>query len=117
MNIEQTAGRMHRECLAADSGKLIFNDFQKALPALRQSGLYALFSRMPKARLMHAHIEATFDLRYVLSLALSCPDTYVFTQPETSCFRYLQVAHKAWFEDGVVADGWENLQQAVAARP
>ena len=117
MNIEQIAGRMRRECLAADGAQLIFNDFQKALPALRQSKLYELFRKMPKGRLMHAHIEATFDLRYVLSLALSCPDTYVFTEPETPEFRYLQVAHKAWFEGGTIPSGWENLQQAVAARP
>ena len=117
MNIEQIAGRMRRECLEADGAQLIYHDFQKALPAMRQSKLYELFRRMPKGRLMHAHIEATFDLRYVLSLALSCPDTYVFTQPETSEFRFLQVAHKAWFESGSIPSGWENLQQAVAARP
>ena len=117
MNIEQIVGRMRRECLAADGAQLIFNDFQKALPALRQSKLYELFRIMPKGRLMHAHIEATFDLRYILSLALSCPDTYVFTEHETPEFRYLQVAHKAWFEGGTIPSGWENLQQAVAARP
>ena len=117
MDIEQTTCRLRQDCIVAQKAQLIYNDFQKALPALRQSEIYDVFRRMPKGRLMHAHIEATFDLRYVLSLALSCPDTYVFTNPGTSEFRYLQVAHKAWFEGATIPAGWENLQQAVAARP
>ena len=117
MDIESLASKMRQDCLAADPGQLIYHDFQKALPALRRSPLYAFFKRMPKARLMHAHIEATFDMHYVISLALSSSDTYVFTAKETKEYRHLQMAHKAWFEGGVVPAGWENLQQAVAARP
>ncbi len=117
MNIEQTARQLRQELFSQCGEQLICTDFQKALPYIRGSRLYKIFSAMPKGRLMHAHIEATFDLRYVLSLALSCPDTYVFTHSETSDFRYLQVAHRAWFEGGVIPAGWENLQQAVAARP
>ena len=117
MEIERQMAGMRRELLSGGCDRLIFNDFQKQLPALRAGKLYSLFRSMPKGRLMHAHIEATFDLRYILSLALSCPDTYVFTLPETHEFRYLQVAHKAWFKGGIIPAGWENLQQAVAARP
>jgi adenosine deaminase CECR1 len=116
MNIEQKADKLRREYLAHDVDRLVFNDFQKALPALRQTALYDIFRRMPKGRLMHAHIEATFDLRYMLSLALSCPDVYVFTSPETPEFRNMQLAHKAWFEGDIPA-GWENLRVAVAAQP
>ena len=116
MNIEQKADKLRREYLAQDRDRLVFNDFQKALPMLRQTELYDIFRRMPKGRLMHAHIEATFDLRHMLSLALSCPDVYVFTAAETPEFRHMQLAHKAWFE-GEIPAGWESLRQAVAAQP
>ena len=116
MDIEHIAGRLRQEILQADSEGLVFNDFQKALPSLRKSPLYDIFRKMPKGRLMHAHIEASFDMRYMLSLALSCPDVYVFTAPETSEFRHMQLAHRMWFE-GPVPAGWENLQAAVAAQP
>ena len=111
------AGRMRQEILQSDHDGLVFRDFQKALPSLKQTRLYKLFRRMPKGRLMHAHIEATFDMHYMLSLALSSSDTYVFLQPERDGFRYLQLAHKAWFGGGVIPSGWERLQMAVAERP
>lgn len=111
------AADMRQDILQADKEGLVYKNFQKALPALRQTQLYRLFRRMPKGRLMHAHIEATFDVRYMISLALSSPDTYVFMQPERDGFRYLQLAHKAWFEGGMIPAGWERLQQAVADRP
>ena len=117
MNIEQIAGRMRQECLAADCDHLIYSDFQKALGRLKGTPLYKMFLRMPKGRLMHGHIEASFDVHYMLSMALSCPDTYVFTEPERDGFRYLQLAHKVWFEGGVIPAGWENLREAVASRP
>ena len=117
MDIERITAGLRREILSGDRDRLIFNDFQKALPALRRTELYRIFRSMPKGRLMHAHIEATFDVRYMLSLALSCPDTYVFLQPERDGFRYLQLAHKAWFENGEIPAGWEKLQQASAADP
>ena len=116
MNIEQKADKLRQEYLVQDRDRLVFNDFQKALPRLRQTALYDIFRRMPKGRLMHAHIEASFDMRYMLSLALSCPDVYVFTAPETSEFRHMQLAHKAWFE-GDIPTGWENLREAVARQP
>ena len=117
MDIEQITGQMRQQILAADSGKLIYNDFGKALPALRTTALYGIFKAMPKGRLMHAHIEASFDMHYMLALALSTPDVYVFLQPETPAFRYCQLAHKGWFEDGVIPSGWVLLQEAVAADP
>lgn len=117
MDIEQITGRMRQEILQADRENLIFNDFVKALPALRTTGLYRIFKAMPKGRLMHCHIEASFDVHYMLSLAIACDDVYVFLQNETPEYRYCQLAHRGWFEDGVVPAGWENLRCAVAADP
>ena len=56
MSIEQKADKLRQEYLVQDRDRLVFNDFQKALPRLRQTALYDIFRRMPKGRLMHAHI-------------------------------------------------------------
>ncbi len=116
MNIEQRAAGLRQEILASDLREQVFFDFQKALPQLRGTSLYKLFSRMPKGRLMHAHIEATFDAHYALSLAFGCPEVYVFLKPETDGYRYLQLAHRAWFS-GPVPEGWTPLPEAMAADP
>ena len=117
MKIENLADDLRREILQSDCGGLVFNDFQKALAALRQTPLYALFRRMPKGRLMHAHIEASFDMHFMLSLCLASDDVYVFLQEETSEYRYCQLAHRAWFPGGIIPEGWNNLRSAVAADP
>ena len=117
MNLERIADQLRQEYLAVDRENLVYRDFQKALPSLRRSKLYAFFRRMPKGRLMHAHMEATFDIRHIISLALSSSDIYVFTQPGTGQFRHLQMAHKAWFEDGTIPNGWDNLRKTVASEP
>ena len=117
MILENLADGLRREILQSDHEGLVFNDFQKSLPALRRTPLYALFRRMPKGRLMHAHIEASFDMHFMLSLCLASDDVYVFLQDETSEYRYCQLAHRAWFQGGVVPDGWVGLKGAVAADP
>lgn len=117
MDIEQITSRLRHEILEKDRDRLIFNDFQKALPALRTTELYRCFRAMPKGRLMHAHIEASYNLHYMLSLAFACDDIYVFLNEETGEYRYCQLAHKAWFPDCKVPEGWTNLKGAVAADP
>lgn len=117
MDIEHLTDKMRQEILTADRDRLIFNDFQGALPALRQTGLYSLFRRMPKGRLMHAHIEATFDVRYLLSLCLACDDVYVFLGAGTAGNPHCQLAHRAWFPGLEPPAGWVNLKNAVAAEP
>ena len=117
MNTEQIAAGLRNEILSADRDKLIFNDFQKALPALRDTELYRMFRAMPKGRLMHGHIEATFDLRYVVELALTSNDTYVHLAPETADARYCQMAHKAWFPNFEVPGGWVPMREAVQKDP
>ena len=113
MDIEQLAAGMRREIISGDCDRLIFNDFAKALPSLRSSGLYRIFRAMPKGRLMHAHIEASFDMRYMLSMALSSNDVYVFLNPETDEYRYCQLAHRAWFPGFAIPDGWVNLNDVI----
>ena len=117
MAIEQSLDIMRREILQADRDRLIFNDFQKALPKLRETRLYKIFRAMPKGRLMHAHIEASFDVHYMLSLVLSSNETYVFLRPESNGYRYCQLAHKAWFPGFVIPEGWVNIRSAVASDP
>ena len=117
MDIEQLTDKMRQEILHADRDRLIFNDFQSALPSLRPIGLYSIFRRMPKGRLMHAHIEATFSVRYLLSLCLACNDVYVFLEDGSAEYHYCQLAHRAWFPGLEIPAGWVQLKSAVAADP
>ncbi len=117
MDIEHNIDKLRQEILRQDREELIFSDFQKALPRLRTTSLYRIFKAMPKGRLMHAHIEASFDIHYMLSLILASDDVYVFMDDETPEYRYCQLAHKAWFPDFVIPDGWVNLKSAVAGNP
>ena len=117
MDIEQITGRMRQEILDANRDNLIYNDFQKALPALRGTKLYSLFKAMPKGRLTHSHIEATYNMHYMLSLALSFDDVYVYLKEDSPECRYCQMAHKAWFPGFNVPEGWTLLKDAVAADP
>ncbi|MBQ7254196.1 MAG: hypothetical protein IJS30_05945 [Bacteroidales bacterium] len=117
MEIEQITSKMREDILAASLDGLIFNDFQKQLPKLRETSLYRIFKAMPKGRLMHAHIEATFNVRDMLSLAIANGGVYVFLDDETPEFRHCQLAHRGWFEDGVIPDGWASLNMALANDP
>ena len=117
MDIEYTAEQLKRQLLAECPQGLIGKDFQKALPYLRKSALYRLFYAMPKGRLMHAHIEATFDAHFALAQAFSSSDTYVFLAEETPQFRHMQLAHKAWFAGGEIPAGWEKISAALAEDP
>ena len=117
MEIEYITSRMRQEILAANRDGLIFSDFQQQLPKLRETGLYRIFKAMPKGRLMHAHIEATFNVRDMLSLAIANGGVYVFLNEETKEFRQYQLAHRGWFEDGIIPDGWASLNMALAEDP
>ena len=115
MDIEQIAGKMRQECLAADRDHLIYNDFQKALGNLRDTPLYRMFLAMPKGILMHG--QATFDARVSLGQAFESDDTFVFLEDETPEYRYLQLAHKAYFPDQTPPAGWKSLKRALAGDP
>ena len=117
MEIEQITNKMRQDILAASRDELIFNDFQQQLPKLRETSLYTIFKAMPKGRLMHAHIEATFNVRDMLSLAIANGGVYVFLNDETHEFRQYQLAHRGWFENGVIPDGWTGLNLALAEDP
>ena len=117
MEIEQITSQMRHDILSANRDGLIFNDFQQQLSKLRETSLYRIFKAMPKGRLMHAHIEATFNVRDMLSLAIANGGVYVFLNEETKEFRQYQLAHRGWFEDGVIPHGWKGLNQALAETP
>ncbi|MCF0172703.1 MAG: hypothetical protein HUJ91_03095 [Bacteroidales bacterium] len=108
---------MRRQLLKADTEGLIHSDFQKAIPALRETELYKYFYRMPKGRLFHAHIEATYDIAYAVELAMESDDAYVYLWDTTSSYVYGQMAYRQWFENGEIPCGWKPIKEAAAERP
>lgn len=117
MDYSQKMDHLRQELLAVENGELICNDFQRALPSLKGTDLYGIFCRMPKGRLLHAHIEATFDMRYSIRLALESGDCYVYLAGKPSDHEYGQLAYRAWFEGGTIPEGWTAVSEALKTRP
>ncbi len=117
MEYFEKMARMREELLSAENGELICNDFQRALPSLRSTELYGIFSRMPKGRLLHAHIEATFDLRYSIRMAIGSGLCYVYLAGDPAGHEYGQLAYGAWFEGGVIPEGWVAVSEALKSHP
>lgn len=117
MEYFEKMARMRHELLSVNNGELICNDFQRALPYLRGTELYGIFFRMPKGRLLHAHIEATFDLRYSIRMAMESGLCYVYLAGKPTDYDYGQLAYGAWFENGVIPEGWVAVSEALKTHP
>ena len=112
--LERRLDALRREVLASGYESLICNDFQKALPLLRDTSLHGLFRQMPKAWLCHAHFEASFCLEQSLDFAFESEDVYI--SPARGEFGW-KIAYRQAFEACQAPEGWRKLKDAAEEQP
>lgn len=85
-----------------------FYDFASNYKNTHSEKLYELFKQLPKGGLQHVHASATCDINYLIDIALSMPDCYVFWQENNDNYKKGQLGV---FPDNQIPDGWVKIHE------
>lgn len=85
-----------------------FYDFAGNYVQSRNEMLYQYFKNMPKGGLQHVHASATCDINYLIDIALSMSDCYIYWMDNNESFKKGQLAV---FPNNRIPDGWQKIQE------
>ncbi|HRH65144.1 MAG TPA: hypothetical protein PLU53_02485 [Bacteroidia bacterium] len=86
-NAESVLYKMKEQELKRTTGKFPpAHNFLKIKSVIDSSPLLAVFKKMPKGAVLHAHPGAIGDFHWLIQFATYLPDCYLYTGPETDSF-------------------------------
>lgn len=92
----------------------LFTSFAGSKEEIQQEPLYRIFKEMPKGGMLHIHASATADVKWLIELALSTPDCYIYWGAETDSALTGQLK---FFPDHNIPAGWLPIHQLYEKNP
>lgn len=92
----------------------LFTSFAGSKDEVQQEPLYRIFKEMPKGGMLHLHASATADVKWLIELALSTPDCYIYWGAETESALNGQLK---FFPDHNIPAGWIPIRQLYEKNP